>query len=618
MAIRTRTPSRGWSSVAPYSNYQYVVSNYAASLAAATTEEENNELESKILSYKDGSLSYQDLVNYVNTRLTEETPGTSKELVLRETLMNIEDYERAQNVSITRARMHEQYAKGGVSASEQLQIEQALLPYYKEGSADYATQLAVISTAKEIERVESNNEKVSRLQAELSTGGLETSEQIDILKAMKKYAEPGSMDAMEIEAKIGTMEETKKQEDKAVAMNERLSQLMDEYTPGGISDAEALTINREMQTFVDKGSDDYIKLKQQEASLLESSGTAGGSKQAQSIFNEISVQQAQLKELTDAYSSGGMTTGEYLRQKEALMSLITPSDVPAGAEEYGSAQELFDLSGFKKEAANFQQMKQKIESGQAVIVPEGTGGRKLVTLEELSTPQYSITGQVLDENGELVEQNLAQIYDDDGNLKTVTIDEGGTLWEVVAPTNEGDPFTKTGDIIDPSALMQGIQSATNKYTPSAGFATDPFNPSASLGATTTTATPGGMSASLGATTTAATPGGMSSPSAAVRASLLDSAKSSSSGFSAFNKGVSPVLPTITPTAGKVAGTKDYGVTETIESLTGAKSSPGKINVSAPGVGTVNLPEYGVTEAAESLFSTAKSTASNWWNKLFGK
>ena len=45
MAVRTRTPSRGWSSVAPYSNYSNVVANYGAALINANREQKNNAID---------------------------------------------------------------------------------------------------------------------------------------------------------------------------------------------------------------------------------------------------------------------------------------------------------------------------------------------------------------------------------------------------------------------------------------------------------------------------------------------------------------------------------------------------------------------------------------------
>lgn len=582
MAIRTRTPSRGWSSVTPYSNYSSVVSNYASAVSTAQQEEKNTELEGKILSYKNGNITYNELSSYIQSRLASETPGTAKELALRETLSSAEEYERDQQVKINRAKMMEQYSKGGISADEQVRIEQNLLQYYKPGSASYAQQLAVISTAKETARVENNNAKVAKLQGELSSGGLTKNEQVRVLEEMKRYAEPGSQDALAIDSKIAITREEAKQETQQEAVNAKTIELYDRYGSGGLTNEEQLQMIKELEPLVDRNSPDYLELKKKEMALMEAvskSGTSAGNKE---IDRRISEANLLLQDTKYRYANGLINTEEYLKSKQEILNKITP-------EELAQQPLNEDIFALQNEINNFQKQKSEVEAGQSVQSAQ-TG--ELVSLKDLAKSAYSQQATVYaDENSskngdttKMVPATVVEVFDDKGNKRFISVSDG-KLEELSPVAGKEGEYFKTNRTITPQELTIPSLAPKKEVAP--------------VGIVPT------VSPSL------FSPSNVSNMVSNLKAPV----ESVASTAKKATKKVMPIMETATKTAvGSTLGSLFGPVGSTAGSIvSSAKPTTGKINI-----GNVNVPDYGVTEKVGGLFNQAKNTVSSFIGSIFGK
>jgi hypothetical protein len=574
MAIRTRSPSRGWSSVSPYSNYTNVVANYAASLAAAMQNQKNTEIENKVLDYKNGNLSYSDLVSFLNTKLAAEKAGSTGELNIRNVMLDLETYERTQQVNIARAKLTSKYSKNGISASEQRKIEEAVLEKLKKGSAEYTQQLAAISTARELERVEKNNAEVANLQATLSMGGLNTGEQIQVYKKMAEYAEPGSQEKADIETKIGSLAEQKRKEDQEAQMYQKVSQMLDQYEGGGITNEEALSMNREMQKYVDPGSADMVELKQKEANILGDIANPPEGSRDKSFEQEVAVQTAQLKDLEAKFAAGQLNPEEYIQKQEAVMSLIAPQDIPEGNFN------IEDMATLKQRFADFESMKQAVQSGQVVPVKVGNQ-QTLVPLSELTSFKYSeevpiteldpATGQPAVGNEKT--GRVVTLINPDGSERLVSINQDNTFSDVTATKS-----TKLNADYTTSTVTSYVKSP-DKSSSVADF----------VGTVKKTGPTSAISASTAniSQKAAKTVGDF-------QGSTLNTAKNT------VQKAVKSISPTV------VSSVKS-GVGSAVGSLFGPVGSAVGSYVSS------NVPK--VSSTVGSLFNKAKSTASNLWGSF---
>jgi hypothetical protein len=462
---------------------------------------------------------------------------------------------------------------------------------------------------------------VASLQSELSEGGLDTGEQIEVLKEMKNYAEPGSQDMLDIESKIGLMEETKRKEDRAIEMNKRVSDLYDKFAPGDISTEEALIINREMQKYVEKGTEEYIALKEAEAKLLGASGESGAAKESKEIEAQLDAQQTQLSLLADKFARGEINASQYLEGQEATYAMFLPQDVSAGMQaKIGPA----GMAEWKGGISEFENTKAAVKQGQMaqVLVQEGENMKsKLVPLSELTKDIYASEMNVpvydTEENAvkgkEGTSANIIRVFDKSGKLRAVVRGADNQLYEVTEGSRMvEDPVTGNDvkekyyvkgqvlglmDIVGQSKSEEaaGVKRVAEeaervKNQPSAGFTTD-------------------------ITTRAKEAAKEEKTKEKIKKTATSVAKAVITPSNVVGSIVSK-LP-----AGKVSGTKDLGISEIAAKVLGVKpTGPGKVNVPLPGGNKVNIPEYGINpvQKVTSLFKSATSKVKNWWDKLFGK
>lgn len=298
MSILTRRPGGGWTNVSPPGNYSAVVADYRGSIQAAQLSAKNTELESKIFEYKQGRLSFGELAMFLNASLAAETPGSQRELDIRQLIAEVQKFEDGKNRDIKRSTLEAKFAKGGISAEERLQIEEELLGTYKEGTPEHTEQLNIIATAQELATVEENNAQLARIQAELSQGGLSTEEAIQLYQEARDLTESGSEERAQIDEKINLLKEDLRVEKQEQARNDRAVELLEQFGEGGLSLEEELTINRELQKLTDEGTPEMLKLKQDEAAILgdiadRGKGDAGAAAEAQFIGLEAKAEQLQ-------------------------------------------------------------------------------------------------------------------------------------------------------------------------------------------------------------------------------------------------------------------------------------------------------------------------------------
>lgn len=579
MAFVSRRPGGGWTTVAPRTDYANVISNYASVIRQAQEEQSTTELESKVFAYKNGQLSYQDLKTYLTSRRSKELPGSQRELTLLQLDSQLDEFERDKNRDIQRSKMEVQFADNGLSAAERVQIEEALLGSYKEGTPEHTEQLSTIAAAKELRRVEGNNAKMAQIEAKLSDGGLTPNEQVQLYTEAQKLTEKGTPEYSDLAVKINNVKAQQREVDKKNKLVQVQSDLLDKYAEGGLTDEEKLTMNREMQKFVDKGTEDYVALKENEAALIEAAQNkaagAGESASRKSAAIEFEKTQALLDAVEGKFQIGAIPEEEYLAGKEELLG--TQNRIISNLGEAASEEETGQMQA---ELETFIDLKNKVKSGEAITVRAGgkqvlvplkelsayTTIEKVASLEQLNTEDGSVTGsedrQIITvmENGKEVKYALT----DDGKfepLSTKTATDLVTGKEVLVGSGQkmdGATVSRKTRATEP-----GLTSEDSNFDPAVIKSFSPTTTSGSVlgssssGAKKTTNSSSSNKSSSGinlSPVTSTISKAVSSTSSFVKQAAT-AIKSSGPGNSYGN------TPTGTVKPGSIKGTIDLGITE---------------------------------------------------------
>ena len=173
MAIVTKSPARGRASIpsAPEGTYEAIASKYAEQFREAKRLKETNELNTKIVQWQNGDLSYEDLKKFLEERIANSKDNSTQKVNLMQTLSGVErqqvkikELDNQERVSKKRAELIEKYKDQGVSNQEQLSIIQELRGVADEDS-DIFRQLveeeAKIRGAIEAERTAGGSAAVS-------------------------------------------------------------------------------------------------------------------------------------------------------------------------------------------------------------------------------------------------------------------------------------------------------------------------------------------------------------------------------------------------------------------------------------------------------------------------
>lgn len=571
----TRRPSGTWTRVSSGSDYGNVVSNYAVALQQALQAQAQTDLEAKVFNYENGLLSYADLKKFLNDRMGAELPGSQRELDLRQTLANVDAFENKKNRDIERAKLEAKFSKGGISAAEKVVIENELLRFFKQGTPEYSQQLSTISGAKELERQEKKNERVAELEGKLSEGGLSTSEEIQIMEEARSLSEKGSQEYSELTGKIGTLRETERDEKLSEARNQEVSKMYDQFNSDGeLTNKEILEINKVEQKYAVPGTEEYIKLKQNEADILDaisSEGRGAGNDaveaEEKAAETEYWATDARLKSLESMFKTGEITYGQYQKEAAQLMQKLETSAEAAGGQI--SEQEKGTLLNTLNQ---YLEQSSAVKGGQSVVVA-GTDGKKMVLGKEALDNAFSNAKKATvywDEEGDRADEFAVIRAEVNGKDGEYFVNEKGELEELARlDSEEGEEtsYRRTGNI---------VKSSTSKTTPTRMTVpgTSPRSAGSVLGSATKAATK-----SVQAATSSA-----KAKTSSIKSSVKSTAKSSSSATAkavtaAYNSvkktntnGTSYATAKPIATIGKVQvkqgnikGTLDFGVTEKISS-----------------------------------------------------
>lgn len=396
------------------------------------------------MEYKNGTATYQDVVNLINSRIGAALPNSQRELDLKQALIDLDQFETKKNLDIKRAELKSKYAKGGISAQEELLIEKQLLPFFKQGTPDYSEQLSNIAIATENAAVENKNQRISQIQAELSSGGTTPEEEIELYSEARDMSEKGSEEHSLFQQKVNEAKVKKEEQDTSNKANDRYVELIEKYKEGGLTNQESLAIVQDLQTIYKPGSEEFIKMKESEADLLGAiakEGQAGaGRAQAEEEDKraaEYNALNLQAEALGERFARGGIGADEYLRQSQNLAQL---------QQDIATNYDILSPEGTAELQNRFQQIQEQMnlmKSGRAVVANLGSsaGGASLqglVPLSELAS--YAETKRVLDDNGDLVEGKIITIKDADGKQRKVLVSDSGELLEVEEVT------VKTGGV----------------------------------------------------------------------------------------------------------------------------------------------------------------------------
>ena len=581
MAVQTRRPGGTWSQVSSASSYAGVVANYASVLQAAQEEMSNLELENKVFAYKNGTLTYTELKSFLDNRLTSTTSGTQKELDLKELLVGIDTYENQKNRSIKKADLEAKYAKNGISAVERLSIERDLLQYYKEGTPEYSEQLSSIAVAQELAQQEEKNTQIAKLQAELSQGGLTTSDKISLYERAKSLTEKGSSEEAEYKQKVNELKEIKIEEDRDMEANRKYVELLQDMGGDGISNEENLKIVQELKSIYPEDSEQFLEYLKTETELRgeiakEKGDGAGVSKEQKALAEvEYYALEKQIQK-ADERIQMGQNPMESLDQQLQLLQqqqeLIDTYGNVAGEQNSGELMvRLRDI----------QALKNAVDTKQAVVIQTNSksGGvpvQKIVPLSELGSygELESIYGAFDNEgnpNPEAIEQKQIVTIVEDGVVKRVAINPDGTIEAVSDVFDSGGKkigSAYTGEIFDYGKINQSNANVLRKQTPVAGDVLGASTSSLNYTPVPSSSSKSSSSKSSSSKSSSSSSKSTSTPTVSKTISTTGSKSGLSGGSSGGGAGGGggSSKPSLTnPTKGKIPGTKDYGITEAVSS-----------------------------------------------------
>ena len=468
MSYQTRSTGGGWVNVSGPVDYAGVVSSYAANFIQAQNEQRRVEMEGKILDYQNGNITYDQLKDYLTGVLGKSEPGTQQELDIRKTISEVDKYENNKNREIKRAQLEEKYAKNGLSAAERATIEKEMLKYYKKGTPEYSQQLATIAEAKELQRQEDKNIKLSELESRLSEGGLTPREQIQVFEEALRLTDRGTKEYLELQTKLNEL----RQDDRK---NQLMSSLLDQYASGGLTNDELLNINRQMQSLTERGTPEYIDLKQQEASLLGAGGSGGGAggggiggsgrgvagttMDKNSAIATLESLDTQLQDLESRFQTGSMPVEEYLSQRSRIYA--EKVDLLDGLGDLVNSDRT--LSRYKGElgvqAKAIGDQEKLYSEGKAVTLVDGKGNQAIVSLEE--APYYAEEFDIANPDGTTETAGVITV-NINGETKKFQLTEDGK-YELLQ--DRDGVLTKTGLKMDTIKGAQGAIPKSNYKDP---------------------------------------------------------------------------------------------------------------------------------------------------------
>jgi len=453
MAVQVRSPRGGWSRVSQPADYTGVVSRYAADIAQAKQSQEDNELRDMILQYNDGDLAYTSLKAELNSRLATATKGSSKEIEIRELLSELEKTENDKRIANKRAEMEAKFAEGGITAQEQLTIEEEVLKLMKSGTTEYQNQLATIAEGRDNAEVERKQEEVAELTAQLSQGGLTRQEEAQILEETLNLQTPGTLEYSKTLAALEESRALQAEEEADEKLANRRAQLIEAFKEDGITPTEALAIVEELRTLVAPGSEQERELIEEEASIREKIASEAEGRKGK-VLTELSdamaktvkTEELTMEKLQEDFELGRIDAEEYLKGLvDAQGSIDDALQTFQGAGGEVGGEDLAQLD-FNRDLFNDQF--NAFNTGRLFAVQTKNGAFTLATLDDLVNDQnenFTVKEDVVDPStGELkADQPVVKIRSglSDGGITDFVLSENQTFF----PVGQDETGTKTVD-----------------------------------------------------------------------------------------------------------------------------------------------------------------------------
>lgn len=182
------------SSIAPAPSYAGVVGKYANDIATAIENETNNRINNLVLQWKQGTLSWDDFLTQYQAEIDLLPTSSSKRTTLETNLLSYQDDHHIDIVNAKRAELTSAATKGDnlVNPLEQYNIERQLLALETPGSANYVKQQDNVVKAYEDALNYTVENKRTELLKVYSSGGITNAEELTINLQLQKLAPPES------------------------------------------------------------------------------------------------------------------------------------------------------------------------------------------------------------------------------------------------------------------------------------------------------------------------------------------------------------------------------------------------------------------------------------------
>jgi hypothetical protein len=192
MAARTRSAGGSFTRISPAPLYGSVISRYADTIRLALQQEEQAELETKILAYQTGISPWESLKSYLEKKILAEEDGTMQKVKLQSKLVELAKEEETRKKNLERAKLEAQKADQGITPAERYDIEKKLLAFETPGTKEYVAQQAKVIDAYEAAQTQKVVQKRGELLKKYEAGGITDQEELLIVRELKTIADPDS------------------------------------------------------------------------------------------------------------------------------------------------------------------------------------------------------------------------------------------------------------------------------------------------------------------------------------------------------------------------------------------------------------------------------------------
>jgi len=190
MAVRTSTVRGGSGRISGSTSYSSVISRYASQILSAIQSETQAEINSAILAYKAGSMTWNDVKAFFEKRIL--TAEGADKVSLQQNLVDLGKLEQETQKNKKRVELEAKYAGGGITPEERYNIEKEILSYETPGTDAYVAQQDKVITAFDNAETQKVMQRRDQLLTKYADGGITPPEQLAINQELKSIANPDS------------------------------------------------------------------------------------------------------------------------------------------------------------------------------------------------------------------------------------------------------------------------------------------------------------------------------------------------------------------------------------------------------------------------------------------